>query len=181
MSDKDKYWRIAPPEQHPVSRHNWSKPRATTDEARADRAEIAFQNPDWSLGNILSWIAFRDRERICELRDRRDLLAHRRYSSMGAPSVKGADKADRLLLYALKDGGVMAIKNGKRILGRCWFGKSTSELSDDLRFQRIEALKRWPEVNGAQKQPRGGGPRPVSSKTSRRTRKGLAPTRLLHD
>jgi hypothetical protein len=64
MSDEDKYWHIAPAEEHPVSRHNWSKPSATADDARADLAEIAFQNPDWSLGNILSWIAFRERERI---------------------------------------------------------------------------------------------------------------------
>ena len=119
MSDKNKYWRIAPTGEPPVSRHNWSKPSATADDARAD---LAFQDPDWSLGNILSWIAFRECERICEFRDRRDLLAHRRQPSMGMPFAKGGDKADRLLLYALKEGRLTAGKDSERIPSHRWSG-----------------------------------------------------------
>jgi hypothetical protein len=68
---------------------------------------------------------------------------------MGAPSLKGGDKADRLLLYALKDGRLTALKNGKPISIDHWFGELTSDLCDDLRFRREEALKCWPEVNEA--------------------------------
>ena len=128
-----------------------------TDGAQLDdlwaRAEYEFQNLDWSLGNVLSWIAFRDPLLICKFESRRNLAAKRLYDfprsgPLGRPMV--VPLADRILLDALKEGPMTAIRAGAEIPSAFWFGKQTLDLKMDLRLRRAEVISRWPADIGEQ-------------------------------
>ncbi len=115
-------------------------------QARADRE---YQNPDWSLGNVLSWITFRDRSLICQFERRSRVWSYEFYKNRGSGPAKRpmlVPRPDQVLLNALKDGQLTAISNGTEIPSSFWFGKYTSHLPDDLHFRRVEAFKCWPEM-----------------------------------
>jgi len=112
------------------------------------RAEREFNSPDWSLGNVLSWIAFRDPALVCQFERRRDVFWYKLYNK---PPRTRMDKrpmldprADWTLLDSLKDSRLTAIRNGAELPSSYWFGKFTSHLADDLRFRRTETIKCWP-------------------------------------
>jgi hypothetical protein len=90
--------------------------RAKAVEARA-KAEI--ESPDWSLGNVLSWIALRDPALIFHLDGRRDLQRHRRHykGSDPPPFIKDGEKADAALLAG--DLATMTKNSPARASGAC--------------------------------------------------------------
>jgi hypothetical protein len=105
------------------------------------RAEHEFKSPDWSLGNVLSWITFDDPVLICQFKGRRDLLAYCQYdhrrSAFFYPEPRIA-RADQLLIDALKTECVTAISNGALVPSAYWFGKNSYDLTDDLQFRCAE-------------------------------------------
>ncbi len=118
-------------------------------ESKDDAAAAAdrdFQSPDWSLGNIVSWIAFRDPALIrwfvgCFVRFEKSGSA-----VIVAPPEKIASDPEpprRELLAALKAGKVTAIKGGEILPREWWFGLETRHLPSDLRFRRDDAMNRW--------------------------------------
>jgi hypothetical protein len=129
----------------------WQNPSAVKAADDNVRSEREFRSPDWSLGNVLSWIAFRDPALICRFESRHDLLTYRRYDQPRSRNLKRPmldPHADQKLLDVLKDAGLTAIKEGAEIASSYWFGKHTSHLSDDLRFRRAEAIARWSMESG---------------------------------
>lgn len=124
----------------------WQNPsavKAANDDARSERE---FRSPDWSLGNVLSWIAFRDPALICRFEGRHELLTYRRYDHPRSRNLKRPmldPRADQKLLDVLKDGGLTAIRNGAEIPSAHWFGKYPSHLSNDLRFRGAEVIGCW--------------------------------------
>jgi hypothetical protein len=122
-------------------------------EARRVRVELAFQSPDWSLGNVLSWIAFRDPAMNCRFETRwlngRKHESRQRLFLYGSRSTGRKQrlmlvaKPDQALLAALQVGKLVAIRSGEKVRRRHWFGKDTRHLSDDLRFERAAVMKCW--------------------------------------
>jgi hypothetical protein len=112
-------------------------------ELRRARAEREFQSPDWSLGNILSWIAFDDPALICQFKDRFSPPFQRIPSNQ----PMRVDKPVQELFAALQAGRLKVIRNGAPLPSLYWFGKNIKNLTGDLRFRRDEALKYWPAEN----------------------------------
>jgi hypothetical protein len=124
------------------------------DRARAARefVERIFLRESWSLGNILSWIAFHDPALICKFADRQALLFYRIRSdgTMGRKrQVMLVSKPDHLLLAALRARRLKAFRNGKKIRRRYWVDKDVQALTHDLHFRRAEvmAINWWSETS----------------------------------
>jgi hypothetical protein len=125
--------------------------------ARRDWAAKKYQSPDWSLGNVLSWIAFRDPELICRFESVRSaagkVIPSRHKGCFFGMPTKGTSRRsmivgmpDHVLLAALQNDDLRAIRDGVEIPSLFWFGKDVRDLTDDLRFRRAEVLKCWPAV-----------------------------------
>jgi hypothetical protein len=118
----------------------------------ARRVELQFQSPDWSLGNVLSWIGFRDPALICRLEggwshgghyltSRQRLIAYSSGSPRGRKRGKLlVDGPDHALLAALKTGKLTAIRNGEELSRLYWVDKDVRHLKDDRRFWRGEPI-----------------------------------------
>jgi hypothetical protein len=108
--------------------------------AAKTRTERGYQSQDWSLGNILSWIAFLDPASICQFKNRQRPSFYSLWSRNPKRRPMLVPRPDQILLDALQDGKLTAIRNGTEILSSYWFDKDTRHLSDDLRFRHAEAL-----------------------------------------
>jgi hypothetical protein len=75
---------------------------------------------DHSMWRGLSWIAFRDPFLLSELQNDNDLC---QIVSTGHPSLKAHDP-EKLLLTALKQGRLQAVRDGKELDEYYWYGKS---------------------------------------------------------
>jgi hypothetical protein len=138
--------------------------------------EYELQNLDWSLGNVLSWIAFRDPLLICKFENRRNLVVQRSYHFPRSGPLRRSmvvPLADRILLDSLKEGRVSAIRDGAEIPSTFWFGQQVSDLKGGLRFRRAEVIKRWPAEIGDQANVPGcnAGEREMSEEDDSRARK----------
>lgn len=128
--------------------HKWVRETASR-----PRVEWEFQSPDWSLGNVLSWIAFGDPTLICQFEGLRaassyGFYKHPRGFDPPAKRPMLVPNAAQTLLDALKDGRLTAIRNGAEIPSSYWFGRYITDLSDDLRFRRAEVIGCWPADSG---------------------------------
>jgi hypothetical protein len=106
----------------PILREHWYPPEGATPSEREEtsaEAELVFKSPDWSLGSVLSWIAFNDPLLICRFDSRRDLLALRMLpydeSNLRQWQPMLVPNADHALLDALKGGGLSAIRRGAEL------------------------------------------------------------------
>jgi hypothetical protein len=111
------------------------------------RAEYEFQSLDWSLGNALSWIAYRDALLICAFETQRDLARKRFYSFPRSDVPRRGmvlPMTDQSLLVALKEGTITAIQNGASVPSTFWFGRQSRDLDANLRFRRAEVIRCWP-------------------------------------
>jgi hypothetical protein len=138
------------------------------DPAGAERefAKKAYESEDWSLGNVLSWRAFRDPALICRfeprwvggdwskarwredqwrearhLTSRQRLMLYRLRPMLNRPML--VERPDQELLAALQANRLTAIRDGQELPSVYWFGKDVEHLTDDLRFRRAEAIKCW--------------------------------------
>jgi hypothetical protein len=149
--------RIIPATEISLDRAAWQRAleliRATAAEQRAKaveaRAKAEYESPDWSLSNVLSWIAFRDPALIYRLDGLRDLKGQRRRYKGSDPPPFIEEKADAVLLAALQTDRLRAIKNGAEVESIYWYGKEVRNLSDNFRFRRSEVLNCWPSLSRA--------------------------------
>jgi hypothetical protein len=92
---------------------------------------------DWSVWNVLSWIAFRDLALLCEIQDEGKL---RRVIWYGHPSLK-AYAPESLLISALQRGLLPGIRDGEELKAYHWYGKW--KVDRDVRFDRDSVLQIW--------------------------------------
>jgi hypothetical protein len=90
----------------------------------------------WKFWTVLSWIAFRDINQLCE--DRDGFKGLTRY----AQASQKERYPERLLLAALKNGKLKAIRDGKKVRVLYWADKD--EVDRDVRFIRIDVRRCWP-------------------------------------
>src|SRR5262249_37747599 len=112
------------------------------EERRRLDCERIGSEPYWSVWNVFSWIAFRELARLCEIEDENSLKRVSRYgaTSYGA-SLKEA-KPELLLLAALRNGELKAIRNGTELASIYWADKR--RVDRDVRFRRISVRRCWP-------------------------------------
>ena len=138
------------------------EPRFDPAGAEREFAKKAYESEDWSLGNILSWIAFGDWALICRFEprwaggywskarwrearhftSRQRLMLYRQRPTLNSkrrPMI--IKRPDAELLAALKANRLTAIRDGQELPALYWFGKDVRYLKDDLRFRRAEAIK----------------------------------------
>lgn len=101
-----------------------------------------FEAPAWSLWPVLSWIAYRDPDRMATISSRDALRAVRLYFSM-APTFDDP-RPERTLSKALQSGTLQAIKNGDPLSAEAWFGKEPWS-HGDVFFRRNDVLAAWPD------------------------------------
>jgi pyrimidine deaminase RibD-like protein len=89
----------------------------------------------WSYWTVLSWIAFREVARLCE--NRRGFSRLTRYES----AFQKERNPGRLLLAALKNGELNAIRDSKELPALYWADKD--EIDRDVRFRRTDVRGYW--------------------------------------
>jgi hypothetical protein len=96
----------------------------------------------WSVWHVLSWIAFRDVARLCEIKDENSLMAVSLYSAtIYKASLKEA-KPEYLLLGALKNDDLKAIKQGAELPDIYWADKY--RVDRDVQFRQANVRRCWP-------------------------------------
>ena len=110
-------------------------------------ADRIFNKLDWSAGEVLSWIAWRDPTLICEIPDYRNLQFFIWYPDQyldGDSAVEARDlNPHDALLLALKMGQLSAIKDGTKLPRDYWCGKDVKDLWQ-VHFWRENILELWP-------------------------------------
>jgi hypothetical protein len=106
-------------------------------QCRRFESERVRAKPDWSLWNVLSWIAFRDLALLCEIQNEGEL---RRVIWYGHPSLK-AYAPESLLISALQRGQLRGIREGEELKAHYWYGKWKADC--DTRFDRDSVLQIW--------------------------------------
>jgi hypothetical protein len=129
-----------------IAREDAARPDVPVDRAEVlrIRATVEFNSPDWSLGNVLSWIEFRDPAMIARFESRQQLLAYGIRSIGKTRREMLTNRPDQALLTALQVGKVSAIRDGTTLLSDRWFGKDVAHLTDNLRFRRPEIIHVFP-------------------------------------
>jgi hypothetical protein len=110
-------------------------------------AERAFNKPDWSAYEAISWLAWRDPTLICEIPDHRNLeyfiwYPDQFFDGDSIVEIRDPNPHDTLLL-ALKAGRLSAIKDGTQLSRDYWCGKEMRDLSQ-VHFWRENILALWP-------------------------------------
>jgi hypothetical protein len=105
----------------------------------------------WSIWPVLSWIAFRDTARLCEIADEDSLRRARWYGEKNyGPALKEA-ASESLLLAALKNDELKAIRSGAELESIYWADKHG--VDRDTCFRQKSVRRCWPgtgEWNGFQ-------------------------------
>ena len=120
---------------------------ARQQKSRREFAERAFNKPDWSAYEVISWLAWRDPTLICEIPDHRNLQYFIWYPDQffdedSIVEIRDPNPHDTLLL-ALKTGQLSAIKDGTQLSREYWCGKEMKDLSQ-VHFWRENILALWP-------------------------------------
>jgi hypothetical protein len=118
--------------------------------SRLDCERISSE-PYWSVWNVLSWIAFRDVPRLCEIEDESSLTRVKLYGAKHyGPSLKQAEP-ESLLLGALKNDELRAIRSGAELQAIYWANKI--KVDRNTWFRQKSVRRCWPgpgEWNGFQ-------------------------------
>jgi hypothetical protein len=129
------------PEANPSPLNNQDELREDTEKSatqyRRFESERVRAKPDWSVWNVLSWIAFRDLALLCEIQDEGEL---RRVVWYGHPSLK-AYAPESLLISALQRGQLRGIRDGEELKRHYWHGRW--KVDRDIRFDRDSVLQIW--------------------------------------
>jgi hypothetical protein len=111
------------------------------DEQQSERRRLECEQirakPDWSVWNVLSWIAFRDLALLCEIEDKDGL---RRVVMWGHPFLK-EPAPEPVLMTALKRNELPAIRNGEELPAKYWYGKT--KVDRNVWFDRDSVLRLW--------------------------------------
>jgi hypothetical protein len=118
-------------------------------ERRRVDCERIWNEPYWSVWNVLSWIAFRDVSRLCEIEDERSFTGVKLYGAKHyGPFLKHA-APESLLLAALKNDELRAIRSGAELQAINWADKI--EVDRNTFFRQKSVRRCWPgtgEWNG---------------------------------
>jgi hypothetical protein len=124
-------------------------------EQKAERrrldCERIWNEPYWSVWNVLSWIAFRDVPWLCEIEDEGSFAGVKSYGVKHyGPSMKQA-APESLLLAALKNDELRAIRRGAELQAIYWTDKI--RVDRNTWFRQKSVRRCWPgpgEGNGFQ-------------------------------
>jgi hypothetical protein len=109
---------------------------------RRDHAQREFDKLGWIKWRVYSWIAYRDRSRICAIENVGNLWGLQQYAR---PCVVDR-KPEETLLLALQAGELKAIDgDGEEIVADYWLGKEARDIGDDMIFRRADVLRVWKE------------------------------------
>jgi hypothetical protein len=118
-------------------------------ERRRVDCERIWNEPYWSVWNVLSWIAFRDVARLCEIEDERSFTGVKLYGAKHyGPFLKQA-APESLLLAALKNDELKAIRSGAELQAIYWADKH--RVDRNTWFRQKSVRRCWPgtgEWNG---------------------------------
>jgi hypothetical protein len=105
----------------------------------AERSVALLEEPFWNVWNVLSCIAYRDRDMLCRIENHSGLIAQRRYESA---SMKD-QRPELSLMNALRRGGLTAFDDhGDDIKAERW--ASVARVWDlPCRFRRDQVLALW--------------------------------------
>jgi hypothetical protein len=102
---------------------------------RRFESERVIAKPDWSVWNVLSWIAFRDLALLCEIANEDELMQLCEH-----PSLKEA-APEAILLCALARDELQAFRDGEELPDSYWIGKA--EVDRDIWFKKDSVQNRW--------------------------------------
>ena len=108
-----------------------------------------FKRPEWTLGQTLSWIAYRDSNRFGCFSDRRSTLVLF-YKYPPEPALLDPE-CQTTLRAALVEGRIAAIQDRRPIPKESWVGSSLWDF-EEAWFRRIDVLSLWPEQECAARQ-----------------------------
>jgi hypothetical protein len=114
-----------------------------TDERRRLDSKRIWSEPFWSVWHAISWIAFRDVERLCDINSEQALIPVGRYASNYGPSLKEA-KPESLLLAALRNDHLRAIRNSAELPDLYWADVDRYKVDRDVSFRRTDVCRCWP-------------------------------------
>ena len=103
-----------------------------------------FKRPEWTLGQTLSWIAYRDRDRFGCFSDRRSTLVLF-YKHPPEPALLDPE-CQTTLRSALVEGRMVAIRDHQPVPREKWVGSSLWDF-EGAWFRRIDVLSLWPELD----------------------------------
>ena len=119
--------------------------------------QLVYDAHDWSVATLLSWVIWRDQNRICKISHYSDWRATVRY---GAEDGMNAMAAWRMVLMALKNGELVAIEDGVPLAAEHWYGvkanskKRGTVLRRNMHFGRESVLN--PSLTRDYRDQRGG-------------------------
>ncbi len=132
---------------------DWPLVFEPTPEVEAALADRDFRSADWSLGNVLSWFAFRDPALIRQYVGWETAPPRSKEFKFRPRPVLDNPEPARQLLDALKRGHLTAIQNGSPVPADAWFDRDIDALSGKLRFKREEVLALLPERGEGRAEP----------------------------
>jgi hypothetical protein len=109
------------------------------------------KEPYWSVWTVLSWIAFRNVARLCEIEDERSFTGVNWYGAKHYGQCLKEVKPEPLLLSALKNDELKAIRNGAELQAIYWADKHRVDRNTGFRQKSVRRC--WPgpgEWNGFQ-------------------------------
>jgi hypothetical protein len=117
---------------------------------RLDCERIAAE-PYWSVWHVLSWIAFRDLGRLCEIADEKSLRGLSLYGVKYYGSILKETRPETPLLGALRNGELKAVRNGAELPAMLWVDRY--RVDRNTWFRKRSVRRCWPgpgEWNGFQ-------------------------------
>jgi hypothetical protein len=154
---------------------NWAEVNSL--KLKRKHSERTFENPYWSAGAVLSWIAYRDREQICQFESYRDWATAQMYKR-GESTLKVDDPAAEII-SALQDGRLGASKQRNQDLPidlppKFWAWKPLGYVfAINPIFERVEVLRLWKAVPAESAQVvETGAPRAAKKQMQARAARG---------
>ena len=118
-------------------------PTSNESEQRERERLRDFKRPEWTLGQTLSWIAYRYLARLGCFSDKASVRVLF-FEYPPEPALLDRD-CQTTLRAALVEGRLTAIRNGKRLPPESWVGASIWDF-EDVWFRKVDVLTLWPDL-----------------------------------